>query len=83
LVQQLRHRSLAGAGAFTFVAADALMVKVRGGGRVTNMLALVATRVHADGRRDVLASPLRPARPGHDSRDTFEFSRSTLAVVRA
>jgi transposase-like protein len=53
-VEQFRHRSLAEAGPFTFVAADALTMKVREGGRVINAVVVVATGVNADGRREVL-----------------------------
>ena len=53
-VDQFRHRPLDEAGPFTFVAADALTMKVREGGRVINAVVLVATGVNADGRREVL-----------------------------
>ncbi len=53
-VEQFRHRPLDDAGPFTFVAADALTMKVREGGRVINAVVLVATGVNADGRREVL-----------------------------
>ncbi|WP_448222045.1 IS256 family transposase [Gordonia iterans] len=53
-VEQFRHRPLGDAGPFTFVAADALTMKVREGGRVVNAVVLVATGVNADGRREVL-----------------------------
>lgn len=53
-VQDFRHRSLVEAGPFTFVAADALTMKVREGGKVVNVVALIATGVNADGRREVL-----------------------------
>ena len=53
-VEQFRTRSLAEAGPFTFVAADALMLKVREGGRVVGVHALVATGVNADGHRELL-----------------------------
>ncbi|TIH30801.1 IS256 family transposase [Subtercola vilae] len=53
-VAQFRHRPLGDAGPFTFVAADALTIKVREGGRVINAVVLVATGVNADGRREVL-----------------------------
>lgn len=53
-VEQFRHRPLGEAGPFTFLAADALTMKVREGGRVINAVALVATGVNADGRREVL-----------------------------
>lgn len=54
-VDQFRHRPLNGAGPFTFVAADALTMKVREGGRVIHAVVLVATCVNADGRREVLS----------------------------
>ena len=41
-------------GPFTFVAADALVLKVREGGRVVDVHALVATGVNADGHREIL-----------------------------
>jgi len=53
-VEQFRTRSLAEAGPFTFVAADALVLKVREGGRVVPVHALVATGVNADGHREIL-----------------------------
>ncbi|TYC96830.1 IS256 family transposase [Arthrobacter echini] len=53
-VDQFRHRPLGDAGPFTFVAADALTMKVREGGRVINAVILIATGVNADGRREVL-----------------------------
>src|SRR3954468_6100091 len=42
-------------GPYTFVAADALTMKVREGGRVVNTHVLVATGVNADGHREILA----------------------------
>jgi putative transposase len=42
-VEEFRARSLTDAGPFTFVAADALVLKVREGGRVVGVHALVAT----------------------------------------
>ncbi|BCI51714.1 transposase for insertion sequence element IS1081 [Mycolicibacterium litorale] len=53
-VEQFRHRPLDAAGPFTFVAADALTMKVREGGRVVNGVVLVATGVNGDGHREVL-----------------------------
>lgn len=53
-VDQFRHRCLSDAGPFTFVAADALTMKVREGGRVINAVVLVATGVNGDGHREVL-----------------------------
>ncbi len=42
------------AGPYTFVAADALTMKVREGGRVIKVACLVATGVNADGYREIL-----------------------------
>src|SRR5699024_2141204 len=53
-VEACRHRPPGDAGPFTFVAADALTMKVREGGRVVNAVALLATGVNADGHREVL-----------------------------
>ena len=53
-VTAFRSRPLAEAGPFTFVAADALTMKVREDGRVVNAAVLVATGVNADGHREVL-----------------------------
>ncbi|QGH70779.1 IS256 family transposase [Pseudactinotalea sp. HY158] len=54
IVEDFRHRSLDEAGPFTFVAADALTMKVREGGRVVATSVLLATGVNADGHREVL-----------------------------
>jgi transposase-like protein len=53
-VTAFRTRSLTDAGPFTFVAADALTMKVREAGRVVNAVVLVATGVNGDGHREVL-----------------------------
>jgi len=42
------------AGPYTFAAADALVLKVREGGRIVNVHALLATGVNADGYREIL-----------------------------
>jgi putative transposase len=52
-VADFRGRPL-DAGPYTFVAADALTMKVREGGRVRNVAVMVATAVNADGHREVL-----------------------------
>ena len=39
---------------YTFIAADALTMKVREAGRVVNVACLVATGVNADGHREIL-----------------------------
>ena len=53
-VKLFRHRPLGESGPFTFVAADALTMKVREGGRVINAVVLVATGVNNDGHRECL-----------------------------
>jgi transposase-like protein len=63
-VNEFRHRSLTEAGPFTFVAADALTMKVREGGRVINTVALVATGVNGDGRREVLGLTVATSETG-------------------
>jgi len=52
-VEAFRTRPL-DAGPYTFLAADALTMKVREAGRVVNVACLVATGVNADGHREVL-----------------------------
>jgi transposase-like protein len=63
-VNEFRHRTLADAGPFTFVAADALTMKVREGGRVINTVVLVATGVNGDGRREVLGLQVATSETG-------------------
>ena len=63
-VEEFRTRSLSEAGAFTFVAADALVLKVREGGRVVNVHALVATGVNGDGHREILGLQVTTAEDG-------------------
>jgi transposase-like protein len=63
-VAEFRSRSLAEAGPFTFVAADALVLKVREGGRVVPVHALVATGVNADGHREVLGVQVTSSEDG-------------------
>jgi putative transposase len=52
-VEAFRTRPL-DAGPYTFVAADALVLKVREAGRTVNVHALLATGVNADGYREIL-----------------------------
>ncbi|MEJ7689621.1 MAG: transposase [Nocardioidaceae bacterium] len=59
--RQFRTRPL-DAGPYTFVAADALTMKVREGGRVVNAHVLVATGVNADGHREILGVDVCSAR---------------------
>lgn len=63
-VQQFRTRRLAAAGPFTFVAADALVLKVREGGRVVPVHVLVATGVNADGHREILGVQVTSSEDG-------------------
>ncbi len=53
-VESFRTRRLDETGPFTFVAADALVLKVREGGRVVAVHAMSATGVNGDGRREIL-----------------------------
>jgi putative transposase len=52
-VEAFRTRPL-DAGPYTFLAADALVLKVREGGRTVNVHALLAVGVNADGYREIL-----------------------------
>jgi putative transposase len=63
LVTDFRGRPL-DAGPYTFVAADALTIKVREGGRVVNVHTLVAVGVNADGHREVLGVDVTSAEDG-------------------
>jgi transposase-like protein len=63
-VEQFRTRRLEDAGPFTFVAADALVLKVREGGRVVPVHALVATGVNADGHREILGVQVTSSEDG-------------------
>ncbi len=62
-VESFRTRPL-DAGPYTFVAADALVLKVREGGRVVGVHALVATGVNADGHREILGLQVTSAEDG-------------------
>jgi putative transposase len=62
-VADFRHRPL-DAGPYTFVAADALVLKVREGGRVVNVHALIATGVNGDGHREILGLQVTSAEDG-------------------
>jgi len=52
-VEQFRTRPLTD-GPHTFLAADALMIRVREGGRVVKVAVMVATGVNAEGYREIL-----------------------------
>jgi putative transposase len=62
-VADFRARPL-DAGPYTFVAADALVLKVREGGRVVNVHALLAVGVNADGHREILGLQVTSAEDG-------------------
>ena len=62
-VEAFRTRPL-DAGPYTFVAADALVIKVREGGRVVNVHALLATGVNTDGHREILGLQVTSAEDG-------------------
>jgi len=62
-VEAFRTRPL-DAGPYTFVAADARVLKVREGGRVVNVHALLATGVNADGHREILGLQVTSAEDG-------------------
>src|SRR3954452_4257645 len=63
-VEEFRTRPLTDAGPFTFVAADALVLKVREGGRVVPVHALVATGINADGHREILGLQVTSSEDG-------------------
>jgi transposase-like protein len=63
-VTAFRTRPLDEAGPFTFVAADALTMKVRENGRVVNAVVLVATGVNADGHREILGVKVATSETG-------------------
>ena len=62
-VEAFRTRPL-DAGPYTFVAADALVLKVREAGRIVNVHALLATGVNADGYREILGLHVTSAEDG-------------------
>jgi putative transposase len=62
-VAAFRSRPL-DAGPYTFMAADALVLKVREGGRTVNVHAMVATAVNADGFREILGLQVSTAEDG-------------------
>jgi putative transposase len=62
-VEAFRSRPL-DAGPYTFVAADALVLKVRENGRVVNVHALIAVGVNAEGYREILGIDVTTAEDG-------------------
>jgi transposase-like protein len=82
-VEQFRHRPLDVAGPFTIVAADALTMKVREGGRVINAVVLLATGVNGDGHREVLGMRVATAETGAAWNEFFaDLVARGLAGVR-
>jgi len=63
LVRDFRERPL-GEGPYTFLAADALTMKVREGGQVVKIAVMVATGVNADGYREILGIATSTAESG-------------------
>ncbi|MGY2024739.1 IS256 family transposase [Nocardia gipuzkoensis] len=74
-VEAFRTRPL-DQGPYTFVAADALVLKVRENGRVVNVHCLVATGVNADGYREILGIEVST---GEDGAGWLAFFRDLLA----
>ena len=62
-VEAFRTRPL-DAGPYTFMAADALVLKVREAGRVVNVHALIAVGVNAEGYREILGVDVSTAEDG-------------------
>jgi transposase-like protein len=82
-VEQFRHRPLDIAGPFTFIAADALTIKVREGGRVINAVVLLATGVNGDGHREVLGMRVATSETGPAWNEFFaDLTARGLAGVR-
>jgi putative transposase len=74
-VEAFRTRPL-DAGPYTFLAADALVLKVREGGRTVNVHALVASGVNAEGYREILGLQVTSA---EDGAGWLAFFRDLLA----
>jgi putative transposase len=74
-VEAFRTRPL-DAGPYTFVAADALVLKVREDGRVVNVHALLATGVNGDGHREILGLHVTT---GEDGAGWLAFFRDLTA----
>ncbi|MEU4770015.1 IS256 family transposase [Actinosynnema sp. NPDC023794] len=74
-VEAFRTRPL-DQGPYTVVAADALVLKVRGNGRVVNVHCLIATGVNAEGYRGILGVQVTS---GEDGAGRLAFFRDLLA----
>jgi len=75
LVADFRDRPL-DRGPYTYLWADALTMKVREGGRVTNVACLIATAVNADGHREILGLEVTTS---EDGAGWLAFFRSLVA----
>ena len=75
VVAEWRNRPL-DQGPYTFVWIDALAMKVREGGRITNTAVLVATGVNADGYREILGLDIGS---GEDGAAWTAFLRGLVA----
>ncbi|MEV3966465.1 IS256 family transposase [Nocardia sp. NPDC050193] len=74
-VEAFRTRPL-DQGPYTFVAADALVLKVRENGRVVNVHALIATGVNTEGYREILGLQVTS---GEDGAGWLAFFRDLVA----
>ncbi|GAA0652554.1 hypothetical protein GCM10009535_33650 [Streptomyces thermocarboxydovorans] len=74
-VAAFRNRPL-DAGPYSFVSVDALTQKVREGGRIINVHALIAVGVNADGHREILGLDVATAK---DGAGWLAFLRSLIA----
>jgi transposase-like protein len=74
-VAEFRSRPL-DAGPYTYVWIDALSQRVREGGRIVNVAALIATGVNADGHREILGVDVAT---GEDGAAWLAFCRSLVA----
>ena len=74
-VESFRSRPL-DAGPYTFIAADALVLKVREGGQVVPVHALLATGVNRDGHREILGLDVTTS---EDGAGWLAFFRALLA----
>ena len=75
LVDDFRNRPL-DQGPYTYLWADALTMKVREGGRVTNVACLLAVAVNGDGHREILGLDIATS---EDGAGWLAFLRSLVA----
>ena len=75
MVTDFRNRPLDG-GPYTYVWADALTIKVREGGRIVNIAALLAVGVNGEGQREILGVDVATT---EDGAGWLAFLRSLVA----